>query len=266
MEEFVSENYEEMNDRELARELYVSVSEIESVRDDSGSKRLDDFIRTDELSSLSLEFELSEMEKRKIQGAIGERIAGFSGSRIKSYLRDHVRGDWEIRDSLEMICEDPGVKSYRNRYSQLDVSGNSIRHRDMSREDIMDSIESKYVLSDRDTLESFYRVLDPWIDIRMFGVEIDGLESVEFDVNCLGSGFSGKLDIELPVVEDFKILALEVKTTEDSAENLLSSHQRDLREMSKSSPYIEYFTVRIDREFSDMDIAEAYDLEVSNHS
>jgi hypothetical protein len=270
----VGEMYEEMNDREIAVELDITEDEVQERRKDSGFLRLEEFLENKKPDDkVEVSVELDGMEKKKLQGFLGEKITSLMRSRVVKHLEKHLKDDWILRNKLNLVSEESTHQRYwasgRPRQGSIRIEGRSIKHNGSTEDVIREYVRERCVLAERDIFTKFRDVRNPFIDFNFYAVRKRGTEKVEFLVNDFsGDSFENgeKIEIEVPVIDDFKIVMLEVKTTKDDAKNLFSTNQRYARDLAKKSPFLEFFSLKINREFSELDIPETFSLDIRKHS
>lgn len=270
----VGELYEEMNDREIAVKLNITENEVQQKRKDSGFLRLEEFTETEKLEDkMEISVELDRMEKRKLQGFLGEKVTSLMRNRVVKHLKKHLKDDWILRDKLNLVSKESSHQRYwasgRPRQGSIRIEGRNIKHNGTAEDEIREHVREKCVLAEKDIFTKFRDVRNPFIDFNFYAVRQVGTEKVEFLINDFsGNSFENeeKIEIEVPVVDDFKIVMLEVKTTKDDAKNLFSKNQRNARDLAKESPFLEFFSLRIHKEFSELDIPESFLLDVRKHS
>jgi hypothetical protein len=268
------EKYEEMTDRELAVELDISEEDVKERRRSSGFLRLDEFNDSDDGSrDLNINAKLNEMEKRKVQGFLGEKVASLMRSRVINHLEDHLNSSWILREKMHLVNENSSHERYwasgRPRQGSMRIQGRQLKNHGAEEDEIKDYIREKCVLATEDIFRKFREVRNPFIDFNFYAVRKAGSKKTSFSVQDYSSNTfeSGdRIDVEVPIVSDFKIVMLEVKTSKNSAKNLFSKNQRKARDMAKESPFLDFFSLKIDEEFSEMDIPTEFKLEIEKHS
>ena len=272
--DLISESFEDMSDRELARKLEVSESQVRDLRKDQGFLRLDEFDDSDDVvdSPLDLCFELDEMHRRKMQGFVGEKLCHLMKSKVIEHLEDHIKDNWLLVDKAEIVSEEGLRHISTSRYyneEDIEVEGDTVKHFDASEEEIRSKVEKNCFKVDAKLLKAFHKVRNPWIDFSFYAFKIEDKMEHSFDVrdyseNSLQS--SETLKVDVPKVEDFKIVALEVKTTKGNEDNLLSKNQRKVRNIAEDSPFLDFFTLKVDSEFEELCIPESFDAVFRKHS
>lgn len=266
--------FEKSSDREVARDMQIPESKVKDRRKEQGFLKLDDFTEDSNTDDkISIDAELGEMEKRKLQGHLGEKITSLMQNRVKGYLGSHIRSDWILRDKLQLISSSSASKRYwasgRPRQGSIKVNGRSVKHTGKSVEEVTEYLEERCVVAKQGIFEKFREVRNPFIDFNFYAVKEAGRKKVGFTVedyskNAIGT--EDTLTVELPVIEDFKIIMLEVKTTTGDAEKLFSKNQRSARDLAEGSPFLDFFSLRVDKEFSDLGLPDNFSLEVEKHS
>lgn len=274
MDPDLTDLYEDMTDREIAVELEISEKDVQNRREDSGFLRLDEFEQNQEVSNeLSIDVELDKMEKRKLQGFMGEKITFLMRNRVVDFLSTHLRDFWILREKLHIINNDSNFQRYwasgKPQQGSIKIEGRNLKHHGSTNEELREYVKDKCVAAQKDIFSKFKDVRNPFIDFNFYAVKKTGVQKVEFSVkNYSSKSFESKekMEVEIPVIEDFKIVMLEVKTTKQDAQSLFSENQRNARDLAKNSPYLDFFSLRIDEEFSEMDISSEFNLEVEKHS
>lgn len=274
VEEDKTENFEKVSDRELAKDLGVSEEDARQERKKRGFLKLDDFQEQREVEdSLDIDAELDDMEKRKLQGHLGEKLTSLMKSRVTEYLESHTRPEWVLRDKLQLISTASASKRYwasgKPRQGSIRIDGRSIKHTGESLDEIEKYVKERCVFAKEDIFENFKEVRNPFIDFNFYAVKKTGKRETEFMLEDYSkNSFDAKenMKVTIPVIEDFKVIMLEVKTTKDDAETLFSSNQRKARDLAKNSPYLDFFSLQVDKEFSELNIPKEYSVYIQKHS
>lgn len=275
MRDVIESNFEEKNDRELAKELDVSESQVKNIRREEGFLRLDKFKEDDQISSVfSLNWELDEMEKRKLQGFLGEKVTKLLTGKVKNHLKNFTRDNWVLRDKIYLVNSSNTIQRYwansKPIQGGLRVEGKQIKHDNKSEEKIKEHISEKCVIADNQLFKKFKKLRNPFIDFNFYIVKKTGTENVKYKATNYGklsNNMGGEnISVEVPKIEDFKIIMLEVKTTRKNAESLLTENQRKARDIAKESPYLEFFTIKVNREFEELNIPSNYEAKLEKHT
>ncbi|GEM_PF-2776211 len=274
MENDKTSNLGNVSDRQLAKDLGVSEKDARQERKKRGFLKLDDFQDKKEVEeSLNIDAELSDMEKRKLQGHLGEKLTSLMKSRVTDYLKSHTRPEWVLRDKLQLISNVSTSNRYwasgKPRQGSIRIEGRSIKHTGKPLEEIEKYVKERCVFAVEDMFEKFKEVRNPFIDFNFYAVKETGKRETEFVLEDYSSdSFDAKesMKVSIPVIEDFKVIMLEVKTTKDDAGSLFSSNQRKARNLAKNSPYLDFFSLQVDREFSELNIPEEYSVSIQKHS
>lgn len=270
----VGDMYEEMNDREIAIELDISEDDVKERRKNSGFLRLEEFTESEKLNEeVEISVELDDMEKRKLQGFLGEKLTSLMRNRVVKHLETHLKDDWILRNKLNLVSKESSFQRYwasgRPRQGSIRIEGRSLKHSGSTEEEIKEYVRERCVVAEENIFTKFRDVRNPFIDFNFYAVRRNGSEKVEFMVNDFSeNSFENqeKLEIEVPLIDDFKIVMLEVKTTRDDAKNLFSKNQRSARDLAKDSPFLEFFSLKVNREFSELNIPERFSLNIEKHS
>lgn len=269
-----TENFEKVSDRELAKDLGVSEEDAMQERKKRGFLKLDDFQEQREVEdSLDIDAELDDMEKRKLQGHLGEKLTSLMKSRVTEYLESHTRPEWVLRDKLQLISSASISKRYwasgKPRQGSIKIDRRSIKHTGEPIDEIEKYIKERCVFAKEDIFNKFKEVRNPFIDFNFYAVKKNGKRETEFileDYSSNSFDAEESMKASIPVIEDFKVIMLEVKTTKDEAETLFSSNQRKARDLAKNSPYLDFFSLQVDRDFSELNIPEEYSVNIQKHS
>jgi hypothetical protein len=194
-------------------------------------------------------------------------------SRVTDYLESHTRPEWVLRDKLQLISSASVSKRYwasgKPRQGSIRIDGRSIKHTGESLDEIKKYVKERCVFTEGDMFEKFKEVRNPFIDFNFYAVKKTGKRQTEFMLeNYSSDSFDAEesMKVSIPVIEDFKVIMLEVKTTKDEAETLFSSNQRRARDLAKNSPYLDFFSLQVDREFSELNIPDEYSVNIRKHS
>lgn len=266
--------YSRKTDREIAVELDTTEEEVKKMRRDSGFLRLSEFQSKEDInSSLSMDVELDEMEKRKLQGYMGEKVTALMKNRVVDHLEGHVKDNWVIRDKLHIVNEASSFQRYwasgRPRQGEIRIEGRHLKHSNSTENELREYIQEKCVVAREEIFEKFREVRNPFIDFNFYAVKTVDKKEVaftarDFTENRFESG--QKVKAEIPVIEDFKIVMLEVKTTKEDAKKLFSKNQRKVRDMAKGSPFLEFFSLKVDKEFTELGLPSEMTLNIEKHS
>lgn len=269
-----TESFEKVSDRELAKDLGVSEEDARQERKKRGFLKLDDFQDKKEVEdSLDIDAELDGMEKRKLQGHLGEKLTSLMKSRVTDYLESHTRPEWVLRDKLQLISTASVSKRYwasgKPRQGSIRIDGRSIKHTGEPLDEIEKYLKERCVFAEEDMFEKFKEVRNPFIDFNFYAVKKTGERETEFmleDYSKNSFDAEERMKVSIPVIEDFKVIMLEVKTTKDDVGTLFSSNQRKARDFAKNSPYLDFFSLQVDIEFSELNIPEEYSVNIQKHS
>jgi hypothetical protein len=267
----IKDLYEEMNDRELATQLDFTEEEVKQKRIDRGLLRLENFSEKESAPTRSkMKFELDKMEKRKLQGFMGEKLAELMKSKVVDYLRKHTGGKWELRSKARMVRKGRTSHSYwaggRPDRDEIVVESGVVKHQGAEKDELREAVRDKCVVAEDDIFEKFQEVRNPWIDFSFYALSIEETVEQTFsarDFSKRSFDQESEIDVEVPLASDFKLMAVEVKTTNSSAENLLSTNQRNVRDLAEESPYIDFFTLKVETDFSELGIPENFDAEIA---
>ena len=271
----IENKYEELSDREIAKELDITESEVEKIRSENGFLRIQNFIDTENIEkNLEINFELDKMRKRQLQGFIGEKICSLMQNRVMEELEKHVKNRWILREKAHLLNEKDSSHNYwiggRPSKDEIEIEGYLVKHFNADKENIKEKISSECLLADESLFRKFREVKNPWIDFNFYALKISDYQKKKFSVRDFSKNSfeeeNKTIEVKVPVIEDFKVIALEVKTSSDKAEKLLSTNQRKVRENAKNSAFLEFFTLKIDTEFDRLDIPESFSATFQKHS
>lgn len=272
MDDFLRENFESMSDREMARELELPQDEVSRRRKELGLLKLDSLIDSGD-SAFDIELELGEMDCRRLQGFLGERIARLMKSKILRQLGNSLESGWVLRERCEVLnAEDFSRNFYAGRRpsrGETELSGSHIRHWGHTGEELREIVRERSVALPPELFESFLESRAPFTDQLYYGFKIQDTTEKRFatyDLEKPGFDRESSLEAEVPVADDFKLLAVEVKTTSGDPGSLLSTNQRELREKAKSTPFLDFYVLHVDLEFDDLDVPESYSVSLSRES
>ena len=266
--------YEEMDDREMARELDITEEEAREKRLDRGLLRLENFSEEDEVPGKTrMRFELNSMERRKLQGFVGEKLTQLMKGKVVDYLREHMKGDWELRSKAQMVRKDRTSHSYwaggRPDKDEIVLESGVVKHQGAGKDELKDAVRDECVVAEDGLFKKFQEVRNPWIDFSFYALKIKDTVDQAFSTRDFSKGSfdqESEIDVEVPIASDFKLMAVEVKTTNSDAQNLLSSNQRKVRDLAEESHYIDFFTLKVETEFSDLNIPEDFEAELARGS
>lgn len=270
----IEDLYQDKSDREIAVELEISEEEVKKRRKDSGFLRLEEFNEDEELAKqMELSVELDEMQKRKLQGFMGEKITSLMKKTVTDRLKNHLKDSWVLRDKLHVVNNESGLQRYwasgRPRQGSIRIEGRNLKHHGSAEEELREYVKERCVVAEEAIFTKFREVRNPFIDFNFYAVRRNGSKKVKFtvrDYNRNSFDSEEQLEIEVPVIEDFKIVMLEVKTTKDDAKNLLSENQRKARDLAKNSPFLEFFSLKVDKEFDELSLPDEFDINLNKHS
>ena len=257
--------------RELAKDFDTSEEELDQKLNELGFRTLEDFSNKNEKKdTLDLSYELSEMEHRKLQGIFGEKVAVFVKGKLERFIEDSLPSGWSLHQGVKLRTKnEKSEKSLwfgrKNTLEKgIDISDSTVRHRNLSQDKIMEAVRDRHLYCSDDLFEKFQEHRIPNIDQVYYAVKMTGesRDKIYHCVNSEASSFSNqeKLTIPLDEVEDFKVIGIEIKTTEEKAESLLSSLQRNIRNKAKQSPFLDIYSLKVEYEKGSREIPEDVDL------
>ena len=272
MKEFIQDNYTEMTDREMARYLEVTEDKVKSVRREAGCRRLVE----DENSSLTdveVEYELSDRDKRQLQGFVGEMLSKFASGDIIDKLRAGTGDGWKIVDKASLVPV-KGVGSARLGdtfgANKLEIKPGKIVHSAQTVEEASELVEQRVFAAESNLINKIKKSEFPSIDRRFFGIKASGSEiRKKFDVVSRSSSSldaGEKKEYSIPVIEDAKVFHVEIKTSPDSSpEQMFSKVQRKARNKSSESPFSEFYSFHIDLDIAELEIPSDFTASMKRH-
>lgn len=258
--------------RELAKQEDRSRKELVRELKKQGFSTIKDFLGKEKSDSIRMEYELDRMEKRKLQGIFGEKIATFVEGRIREFLQESMGSEWEIKKGIKVRSEAESEKSMfyglkPDEHSKLKCSGKTVAHAGLEDEDIQREIKSMHFhVSDR-LFKKFQEYRAPSIDECYYAVKKSGNTRKHFYRTYDRSSGSFEVDghkigCNLEELEDFKIICLEVKTTDGKADNLLSSTQREVRELASETAFMDFYLAEVNYSINTEKIPESVDVRI----
>ncbi|MFB6208659.1 MAG: hypothetical protein ABEJ56_00800 [Candidatus Nanohaloarchaea archaeon] len=268
------EKVEKLEKRELAKQMDLSEERLDEKLRDLGFTSLADF--TDNQSRTEkkkINYSLSEMEKRKLQGLLGEKVTRFIEGKIRRFIRSGFNNEWIIKSYLDLRTLDECRQlHFGERQSfqgnSLSISGGNVTHYGVEEEVIREKIRQKHYACSAYLFEKFTEYQVPSIDHVLYALRKTGeTESFEYRVKDhseeSGSFTGEKLEVDLEKIRDFKVIGLEVKTSESSdAENLFSSLQREVRDTAKESAFLDLYKAHVNYSISTQKIPEEVPVEI----
>lgn len=221
--------------------------------------------------SLDIDLGLDDMKRRKLKGFLGEEIIRICRKRILEQVTSALGGSWEVRDDLHLVNKDSPSQRYRAsgrpERGEIRIEGNTVKHSGKKEKKLREHVHKNVLKAPEDLFERFRELRNPFIDFSFYAVRSGSGSDTSFEVrDYSGESFApSRLKLQIPEIEDFKILFLEAKTTEDDAKNLLSSNQRSVRDQARNSPYTQFFTARIGHELRD-GVPESVRVSIEEHS
>lgn len=269
-EDTLKEEFGFKEKRELAKELGVSEKQVGEKLNELGFRTLNDFEEEKDISSIDLSYEISEMERRKLQGMFGEKVAVFVKGKLERFLKSSIPDNWSLHQGVKLKTKGEnhekslwfGRKNTMDK--KIDISDSTVRHHNMEDEKIKEAIRKRHFYCSEDLFEKFQGHRIPSIDQVYYAVKKTGDRKAKdyHLVNSEASSFSSqrKKTIGIEEVEDFKVIGIEIKTTEDRAENLFSSLQRSIRDKSKNSAFLDLYSLKVEYEKDSNEIPQEVDL------
>jgi hypothetical protein len=266
--EWLKDNYDTMSDKELSLELDKPEHKIQSKRYQLNLKKDyrngDIYSQQGKIESINrsgskiqITKSIGTGRKNVLQGRLGEMLADSLRSEAENILELSLDNRWEIfgwkMDVLNPDYETSTVsKGQEPKRKIVPRSSPPIIHRTLDEDEIQNFVENRYVLADKDLLEQYDRVNPPTVDKKYYAVEYAGSsKEIEFEVYDSTNHFSQaeeRIEIELPVISDFRILAVEVKTSKSGVRDSLTEAQISALEKAEQSKYLQFYTMSINPE------------------
>lgn len=270
----IKEQYDTQDDRDLARELQIPEAEVEQIREDLGLFRLDAFTATsdaDEDTTITAAFD--ELQRRKLQGFVGEEVCRLLRSELCDRLEAYLKDNWELQQNAELITPESQTGSYRlgRRPERGDIliDHGVVKHHGADDETVRQYIEERCFVADRELLEIFHRVQNPWIDELLYAIHTtDQVETSVPVQNYEDASIRPQetIAVSVPAINDFKIVAVEIKTTTGDGRTQLTSNQRSVRDLAQNSPYLDFFIATVKTDFDQLDLPASFDIELRKDS
>lgn len=273
-EDTIKEQYEQKDDRDLARELQIPEAEVRQIREDLGLFRLDAFTENsvmDDQQTIKAEFDT--LQRRKLQGFVGEEVCRLLRSELCDRLAMYLKENWELHQSAELITPESQTGTYRlgrrPDRGDLMIDHGIVKHHGADDTEIRSYVEDRCFVADRDLLEIFHRVENPWIDEILYAIHTTG--QVETTVPVQGYEDASitpqdTITATVPQIDDFKIVAVEIKTTTGDGRTHLSSNQRAVRDLAQTSPYLDFFVATVKTDFTNLDLPASFNIELAKES
>ncbi|MFB6241738.1 MAG: hypothetical protein ABEJ36_02950 [Candidatus Nanosalina sp.] len=260
--------------RDLAKKKDKSKKELVKELKKQGFSTIKDFFGKKPRNSIKLDYELSEMEKRKLQGMFGEKIATFVEGRIKEFIQESMGPEWEIKKGIKVRAKGETEKSMfyglkPDEHSKIKCSGKTVAHAGLSREEIKEEVESMHFHVSERLFKKFQEYQAPSIDECYYAIKKSGETREHFyRAHNRSSGSydveGEKIACELEKLEDFKIICLEVKTTTEKGSNLLSSTQREVRDLAQETAFLDFYMARVAYDISSSRIPESVEVKIED--
>lgn len=246
--------------RQLAKDEDQAEEQLQKELEELGFRTIGDFSdKNEQRKDNQLQYELSEMEKRKLQGIFGEKITIFIEGKIKRFLRERLPRDWELKNNIRLKT-DGNEKSLKfgeapSDRDSITITGTNISHHGVEEEALVERVQSKHFACTDYLFEKFQEYQIPTIDNILYAVKKAGQQKTfEYQVTDHSTNSAQltqeRKKIEIDRIDDFKIIGLEVKTSESKPGKLLSSKQREVRDKAKESAFLDLYTVKVDFDYS----------------
>lgn len=258
--------------RALARDKDISRKKLVKELKNQGFSTIKNFFGKETKSSIKMDYNIDEMEKRKLQGLFGEKVATFVEGRIREFIKESMGNDWEIKKGIKVKTKGSTQKSMfyglkPDENSKLKSSGKSIAHYGLSNQVIKDEIESIHFHVSERLFKKFQEYQAPSIDECYYALKKTGrTEKHKYRAYDRSSGShdteGDKIVCNLDELEDFKIICLEVKTTKEKGSKLLSSTQRQVRDLASETAFMDFYLARVDYDISSSEIPDSVKVEI----
>jgi hypothetical protein len=262
--------------RELAKNFETSEKEIEDKLEELGFRTIENFTgESSDSESLNLSYEISDLERRKLQGLFGEKVAVFVKGKMESFIQESLPESWSLHQGVKLTTSGVNKKSLwfgdKNTLEKgFDISDSTVRHRNLPKDKIKEKVRKRHFYASEELFQKFQEHRIPSIDEVFYAVKkTKDTKKREYQmVNSEASSFSQQetTEIDLEEVEDFKVVGVEIKTTENRAESLLSSLQREVRDKAKESPYVDLYSLKVEYEKESREIPEEVDIRMKKLS
>jgi hypothetical protein len=256
--------------RQLARKKDKSKKELVKELKEQGFSTIKDFFGKKPRNSIKLDYEIGEMERRKLQGMFGEKIATFVEGRIKEFLQESMGPEWKIKKGIKVKAKGETEKSMfyglkPDEHSKIKCSGKTVAHAGLSKEEIREEVESMHFHVSERLFKKFQEYQAPNIDECYYAVKKTGETEEHFyrahDRSSGSYDVEGeKISCDLEALEDFKIICLEVKTTTDKGGNLLSKKQREVRDLASDTAFLDFYLAEVNYDISSSEIPDSVEV------
>ncbi|MFB6245641.1 MAG: hypothetical protein ABEJ03_04835 [Candidatus Nanohaloarchaea archaeon] len=259
------------NLRELAKNRDKPEKALDSDLKDLGFRRITEFIDNEEnQDQTKLLYQLSDLEKRKLQGLFGEKISVFVEGKIKRFLRRTLSENWELKNNIRLKTGDTrkslnfGEKPDRD---SINISGSNVSHYGTAKAELIERVQKQHYSCTEYLFEKFQQYQIPTIDNTLYAIKKSG-ETEKFKYDFIDHSKNQAQikkktrEIALEKLEDFKIIGLEVKTSDSEAKNLLSTKQREIRDMATDSAFLEIYTVKVDFDYGNGELPQKVPVNV----
>lgn len=217
-----------------------------------------------------IEFDIKDGFSNNLKGILGEKIVRH----VERYLpgrylpgRYIALGDeWDVNDVSHGRKSNKPLLCSRNKEIELVKESRWSRDKETEKESrdwrwrvdfeigirrwysslgrVEEMLEERGYLCNEKLIDQYY--LDPSIDRIYFAAKVGGKDEVEVVCRDHGGSILDTLNIELPVLEDYRIIYFEVKTSSEGKWiGTLTDPQRRTLQISKKVDRIEFYIVRI---------------------
>jgi hypothetical protein len=192
-------------------------------------------------------------------------------NRLENKLAQTVPSGWSVHDDVNVVSEDgeptPSTRFLTSRHENIVIDGRSVLHTNKDDEEVDEHVEENCFVASSTLYEKFRSFSHPFVDTVFYATQSRGEEPITFSVRNVTSRVDYEMTRSIPIrrLQDFKVLLVEIKTTNDEASNLLSSHQRSLRDVTDSNRFLDFYTLQVTTDFSDFDLPSDFQATLKRH-
>mgnify|MGYP006926861733 CR=1 FL=1 len=219
----------------------------------------------------SFTLELTEMDERRLQGFIGEKVISLFKNRLHSQLETYVPDGWDVNADVNVVstAEDPhpSTRFLPGGHGSINVDGRNVLHSGKDQEEVNEHIQEISFAASPSLFEKFQSFSHPFVDTVFYATQTNGDANVEFLVQNVTSrvDHEASRSLAIPRLQDFKVLLVEIKTTNSDASKLLSSNQRSLRDLAAENRYVEFYTLQVTSDFKDLNLPSEFHASLQEH-
>lgn len=229
---------------------------------------------TEREGRLDIKYRLGASDRKKVRGDMGEKIADMIESRVLDFISEDYGENWIVGGLCYFVNEDYYTDRSatgdggRHTYKRERREGGVMKVFDSSPEDYREELERQYFYMAQDLMDRYIDREPRSIDNIFTAFKLSGeTETVTFEAFERSEGIENmteedlvEVETELQVVEDFEIIAVEVKTTQERSMKALSKTQKKVLEEAKQSDNMKFYT--FDVNFEEMNLQIPRDIEV----